>query len=69
MKWCECDWPEEILEDNKYLCKICKGAIECEICGLVVNESDIKQAETRHIDYYICKEHESIAIDNVSSRI
>lgn len=68
MIFCDCDWPEETLITGKYFCTSCTKVIPCEVCE-ECNEGPSKQATIKHIDYYVCKDHEWVAISKVADRI
>lgn len=68
MKYCECDYNlfDTSEKDGILICKRCDKPIECEFEYL--DGEKPHPAELIHVDYFVCKKHLHIAVDNVGSR-
>ena len=68
IRYCECAVNRKYKLDTIsgwFICVVCQGVVPCEICYY---EDKYTPATEKHVDYYVCKDHLDIAIDNVDSR-
>lgn len=67
--FCQCDYnlPELAKAGDVLVHTVCGLPVECEFSHMV-DEDEVHAATQIHIDYVICDEHLSAAIDNVASR-